>query len=433
MTPDVVRLTVDVDGRRRGPAVAAARRGGAARAGGRARRRLVVDLTRTARARAGLTLVGPPRPRLSRCEAARVRTPGGSGTHDGCRRRRRQHLARRGLRDPDGSLGPSWVRLPMMVLGAFVIDVVPRSLWRSRRRLRVVPAARPRASSTSTGPASGSRWWSSGWCRFYVTYVSYRNLKNFLPLVYGTQDLRPAAAPDRQVPDVRPRAGDRAAPACSARPRRARPGLVYLLFLPISPLSLIVYLVWSRNISYGYWYATAQSPGVGVRHRQLLRRCRRWARTSRSRSATVDLDHDRGHVAAELAVLGPLGRAPGPLPDQLHPERRRVRLAARRHHPDPGAGHPLHRAARLDALVDVGVLRAHRALHAVLRLALHRRRHGRRGASPGSRCGSAGQGDRAEVRAARPRLAPDDLHVEGAGARGRGAGSTGSRTVSDPA
>ena len=34
--------------------------------------------------------------------------------------------------------------------------------------------------------------------------------------------------------------------------------LVYLLFLPVSPLSLIVFLVWSRNISYGYWYATAQ-------------------------------------------------------------------------------------------------------------------------------------------------------------------------------
>ena len=33
---------------------------------------------------------------------------------------------------------------------------------------------------------------------------------------------------------------------------------VYLLFLPVSPISLIVYLVWSRNISWGYWYATAQ-------------------------------------------------------------------------------------------------------------------------------------------------------------------------------
>ena len=32
---------------------------------------------------------------------------------------------------------------------------------------------------------------------------------------------------------------------------------VYLFFLPLSPASLVVWLVWSRNISYGYWYATA--------------------------------------------------------------------------------------------------------------------------------------------------------------------------------
>ncbi|MBA2464309.1 MAG: inositol phosphorylceramide synthase, partial [Nocardioidaceae bacterium] len=36
------------------------------------------------------------------------------------------------LQDPDGFLGPSWIRLPLMVLGAFVVDVVPRSLWRAR-------------------------------------------------------------------------------------------------------------------------------------------------------------------------------------------------------------------------------------------------------------------------------------------------------------
>ena len=37
------------------------------------------------------------------------------------------------LRDPDGFLGPAWMRLPAMVLGAFVLDVVPRSVWRARR------------------------------------------------------------------------------------------------------------------------------------------------------------------------------------------------------------------------------------------------------------------------------------------------------------
>src|SRR3712207_9424653 len=40
------------------------------------------------------------------------------------------------LRDPEGFLGPAWFRLPAMVLGAFLIDVVPRSLWRGRRQPR---------------------------------------------------------------------------------------------------------------------------------------------------------------------------------------------------------------------------------------------------------------------------------------------------------
>ena len=43
------------------------------------------------------------------------------------------------LRDPDGFLGPAWVRLPAMVVGAFVLDVVPRSVWRARRNLVGLP------------------------------------------------------------------------------------------------------------------------------------------------------------------------------------------------------------------------------------------------------------------------------------------------------
>jgi membrane-associated phospholipid phosphatase len=97
-----------------------------------------------------------------------------------------------------------------------------------------------------------------GLVSFYLTYVSYRNLKNFLPLVNDskTYDLllhrldkglmfgqEPAIVLHQLL-------GENYAAHVLA--------FVYLLFLPISPLSLIVYLVWSRNISYGYWYATAQ-------------------------------------------------------------------------------------------------------------------------------------------------------------------------------
>ncbi len=161
-----------------------------------------------------------------------------------------------GLKDPDGSLGPSWFRLPMMVLGAFVIDVVPRSLWRSRHRLSSFPGQ---------AKALIDEHWTRdrivlvvvGLLSFYMTYVSYRNLKNFLPQVNGTTHDLALHRIDRFLmlghePAIvlHQLLGENYAAHVLA--------YVYLLFLPVSPASLIVFLVWSRNISYGYWYATAQ-------------------------------------------------------------------------------------------------------------------------------------------------------------------------------
>ena len=45
---------------------------------------------------------------------------------------------------------------------------------------------------------------------------------------------------------------------------------IYLLYLPLAPLSLVVWLVWSRNITYGYWYATANCLTWTLGHDQLL-------------------------------------------------------------------------------------------------------------------------------------------------------------------
>ena len=33
---------------------------------------------------------------------------------------------------------------------------------------------------------------------------------------------------------------------------------VYLWFLPLVPLALAAWLVWSRNLGFGYWFATSQ-------------------------------------------------------------------------------------------------------------------------------------------------------------------------------
>jgi hypothetical protein len=160
------------------------------------------------------------------------------------------------LRDPEGFLGPAWIRLPLLVLGAFLADVLPRSLWRSRGRIsqfrvearRIVDEhwTRERVQLVVIGLVS-----------FYVTYVGYRNLKNYLPFIRkGTMD--PAL---KAIDEAVFFGGDPAiflhnvlGEGISAHILSS----VYLVFLPFVPISITAWLVWSRNISFGYWYVTAQ-------------------------------------------------------------------------------------------------------------------------------------------------------------------------------
>jgi PAP2 superfamily len=159
------------------------------------------------------------------------------------------------MRDPDGFLGPAWIRLPAMVIGAFVLDVVPRSLWRSRHHLSNVPDeartivkehwTRERIAAVAIGITS-----------FYVTYVSYRNLKNGLLIFHeNTQDVmlhdldRWLVFGNEPATLLHNLLGETWAAHVLA--------FVYLMFLPLAPISVVAWLVWSKNITYGYWYVTA--------------------------------------------------------------------------------------------------------------------------------------------------------------------------------
>jgi membrane-associated phospholipid phosphatase len=85
------------------------------------------------------------------------------------------------LRDPDGFLGPTYVRLPLIVALMLAVDVVPRALWRARSLpalpVQVMHVARERWPWRRLVPVL------IGLAAFYATYVSYRNLKHFLPLL----------------------------------------------------------------------------------------------------------------------------------------------------------------------------------------------------------------------------------------------------------
>jgi len=163
----------------------------------------------------------------------------------------------RPLVDPEGFLGPSWLRLPLLVLGAFLLDVLPRTLWVSRLKMAAMPDLvkervrehwdRERITLVVVGLVT-----------FYITYVSYRNLKSFLPFIMGEDKY------DRELHLI-----DRAL-LFGHEPATALHAIlgsgvsahflstIYLWFLPLVPLALAAWLVWSRNITFGYWFATSQ-------------------------------------------------------------------------------------------------------------------------------------------------------------------------------
>ena len=163
----------------------------------------------------------------------------------------------RPLVDPEGFLGPSWLRLPLLILGAFLLDILPRTLWYSRMNPGLMrDIARQRIDE---------HWDREritlvvlGLVSFYITYVSYRNLKSFLPFIMGEDKY------DRELHLV-----DRALmfghePATilhtifGAGFSAHILSTIYLWFLPLVPLALAAWLVWSRNITFGYWFATSQ-------------------------------------------------------------------------------------------------------------------------------------------------------------------------------
>jgi hypothetical protein len=166
------------------------------------------------------------------------------------------------LRDPDGFLGPAWLRLPLLVLGAFVADILPRTLYRARGN-----PGRYRAEATTLIKEHWTRERITlvvvGLVSFYVTYVSYRNLKNFLPFIMSDGDGH-AKKYDYELDkmdrwllfghDPSTLLHDLLGTGISAHFL----SFVYVLFLPMVPISVVVWAVWSRNVSFGYWFITAQ-------------------------------------------------------------------------------------------------------------------------------------------------------------------------------
>lgn len=158
------------------------------------------------------------------------------------------------LKDPEGFLGPAYVRLPVLALllssaGVLIAAVQRRGV--KEIRTGVVEVLKHewtlrRALYIMTGLAT-----------FYVSYVGYRNLKSVLPVYRdGTLYDRELLQLDRWFfGGVDPAVvlhtvlgTDIAAVVLSG---------VYLAYLPLVPITLGVFLVLSRDVAVGAWYATA--------------------------------------------------------------------------------------------------------------------------------------------------------------------------------
>ncbi len=158
------------------------------------------------------------------------------------------------LRDPDGLAGPSYIRLPLIVILFFLADVVPRVLIRNRGFKNF---------GSSVKEYTKRRWTRSrialvlvGLSSFYVVYVAYRNLKGLLPFVReGLNDtllerldraLLFGHYPATVLHEV-------LGTGVSAHVL----SFAYTGFLLFVPVSLGAALVWSKNVSTGFWYVTA--------------------------------------------------------------------------------------------------------------------------------------------------------------------------------
>lgn len=164
------------------------------------------------------------------------------------------HVTDEPLRDPDGFLGPAYFRMPGMVVAAFALDVVPRALWRARGRL-----SRFRVEA---GTIIRTHWTRErlavvavGLVSFYVTYVSYRNLKNGL-LVYRKE------THDGLLHDIDHWLLFGHDPAIVLHQLLGESwsaqilAAAYILFLPVAPLTVAAWLVWAK-LPQAIWYVTA--------------------------------------------------------------------------------------------------------------------------------------------------------------------------------
>lgn len=158
------------------------------------------------------------------------------------------------VRDPDNGLGPSWVRLPLILLGAVLVDVLPRVALRMRRGAPGRAAVRQVVAER--WPRAQIQFSLLGLASWYLTYVAFRNLKSAVPFVNDRLWDIKFAGYDKIV-----WLGHHPAPVLHDLFGTGWAALfftgVYVLWIGLIPVSLTWALAWTRNHAVAAWYLTA--------------------------------------------------------------------------------------------------------------------------------------------------------------------------------
>ena len=151
------------------------------------------------------------------------------------------------LRDPDGFLGPAWVRLPLIAALFVALDVIPRAVHRRRHVLQVLRERYSPARAALVAVGLGT---------FYLSYVSYRNLKGALPFARPEVQDSELLLLDRLMAlghDPSHLLHTMLGTGVAAYVLSA----VYLVFLGFVPFSVVAALIWLRDVRAASWYVTA--------------------------------------------------------------------------------------------------------------------------------------------------------------------------------
>lgn len=172
------------------------------------------------------------------------------------------------LLDPEGFLGPAYVRLPLMAAAFFAADIIPRAIRYNAPGnyfQRCAAVLREQWTLARAGNVA------AGLLVFYITYVAYRNLKSVLPAVRQNLDFIDDEVGGALLYDhfllnldyfifFGNHPFDLLHTALGTQPWMVHfLSFIYVAYLPLIPVSLAAMLVWNRDTSLGAWYATTLS------------------------------------------------------------------------------------------------------------------------------------------------------------------------------